>query len=327
MSAIQDWESPLISLALEASGTDLAAAAEARPTDDPALPEAYAFVDRLTARHSRSFHLATRLLPSEKRRACRALYAFCRTADDLVDRPGADPASDLHAWRHVQDRGVRTRRLVALAWRDTQHRYQVPQALVDQLIDGVSQDLTVKSYATFEELSAYCYGVASTVGLMSMHIIGFSSDRAIPYAVKMGVALQLTNILRDVGEDWRAGRLYLPLDELRAHEIDQAFLDRGEVTDAWRDFMRFQILRANRLYREAWPGIAYLSSDGRFAIAAAASLYRQILNEIESLDFGVLRQRAFVPGRRKASTLARLWLSQQLYGAVRLDSPAVQKVA
>src|SRR5690606_24962805 len=111
---------------------------------------------------------------------------------------------------------------VPLAWADTQARYRIPQGYADPLIRGVARDLTQNRYHSFAELADYAYGVASTVGLMSMHIIGFTGRDAVPYAVKLGVALQLTNILRDVGEDWRAGRLYLPLDELAAFGLDEA---------------------------------------------------------------------------------------------------------
>src|SRR5690606_31948824 len=117
-------------------------------------------------------------------------------------------------------------------------------------------------------------GVASTVGLMSMHIVGFMSDDALPYAVKLGIALQLTNILRDIGEDWRMGRLYLPLDELADFGLREDDLDVGRVDDRWRRFMRFQIERVQALYDESAPGIALLNADGRFAIVAAAELYR-----------------------------------------------------
>ena len=109
------------------------------------------------------------------------------------------------------------------------------------MIEGVARDVDQFRYETFDDLAAYAYGVASTVGLMAMHIIGFASDQALPYAVKLGVALQMTNILRDVGEDWQAGRLYLPQEELEAFGLSEADIERGQVDDRWRDFMRFQI--------------------------------------------------------------------------------------
>jgi phytoene synthase len=178
---------------------------------------------------------------------------------------------------------------------------------VEQLIDGVARDLHQKRYATFAELAAYSYGVASTVGLMSMHIIGFSDSTAVPYAIKLGVALQTTNILRDVGEDWRAGRLYVPLEELSAYGLTEDDFGRGRVGARWRDFMRFQIDRNRQLYREARPGIPMLDPDGRLAIAAAADLYSAILTDIERHDFDVLNRRAHVTMGRKLRMLPGIW--------------------
>jgi len=163
---------------------------------------------------------------------------------------------------------------VALAWADARAHYRIPVEYAAQLIDGVARDVETTRYATFADLTEYAYGVASTVGLMAMHIVGFRGEEAIPYAVKLGVALQLTNVLRDVGEDWRNGRLYLPLDELDAFGLSEADVARGVEGDLdrrWREMMRFQIARTRRLYAEALPGVALLHPDGRFAIAVAAA--------------------------------------------------------
>jgi 15-cis-phytoene synthase len=197
--------------------------------------------------------------------------------------------------------------LVAVAWADTRARYSIPLRYAQQLIEGVGRDLCRRRYRTFEDVAAYAYGVASTVGLMSMHIIGFSGERAIPYAIALGVALQLTNILRDVGEDWRAGRLYLPTDELAIFRLTEADLDMGQVDDRWRAFLRFQIERNRRLYAEADPGIALLDRDGRFAVAAASGLYRAILGDIEAHDYDVFARRAHVGPLGKARKLPGIW--------------------
>jgi phytoene synthase len=292
------------------------------------LRAAYMHCERFTKSHSRTFYIASSLLPPAKRRAVRALYAFCRVSDDLVDREGGDPSSALEDWRalsnlwtddrrpatgepyplHITHYALRTNHLVALAWADTRLRYGIPGLYAQQLLDGVARDLEVTRYATFEELAAYCYGVASTVGLMAMHIVGFSTVDAVPYAVKLGVALQLTNILRDVGEDWRAGRVYLPRDEMEAFGLEEADLRAGQVDDRWRRFMRFQIDRNRRLYREAWPGISMLSRDARPAIAAAAGLYRAILIDIERHDMDVFTRRAHLSGWEKVRRLPAAWL-------------------
>lgn len=264
---------------------------------DAALQKAYRKCAAITREHSKSFHLASSLLPEEKRSAIRALYAFCRTVDDIVDEPTAAARdASLDFWRRqVQaesepDQGVP----VAAAWGDTLLRYHIPRHYALQLIEGVARDMTQTRYAAFDDLSTYCYGVASTVGLMSMHIVGFESNEAIPYAIKLGVALQMTNILRDVGEDYRNGRIYLPRDEMDAFGISEDTLACGVVTEQWREFMRFQIARTRELYAQAWPGIRMLERDGRLAIAAAGSLYRGILEAIERNDYDVFSLRASI---------------------------------
>jgi phytoene synthase len=200
---------------------------------------------------------------------------------------------------------------VPLAWADAQACYSIPRGYADQLIDGIRRDLRQNRYQSFAELTEYCYGVASTVGLMAMHIIGFRGAEALPYAVKLGIALQLTNILRDVGEDWRAGRLYLPLDELHQFGLGEAEIAAGRVDDDWRAFMHFQITRAHRLYDEAQPGILMLDPDGRFAIAAAATLYRAILEDIEANDYDVFHRRARIGAWGKVRRLPGIWWSVQ----------------
>ncbi|HET7089854.1 MAG TPA: squalene/phytoene synthase family protein [Anaerolineae bacterium] len=300
------WERALLSLAYERRSTE---AAVPKPVAERKLLErAYARCESITAAHSRSFYLASGLLPADKRRAVRALYAFCRVSDDIVDCPGGDAAATLAAWRqHALAAEPPASDLVALAWADTRLRYRIPIRYVEQFLDGVARDVRQKRYRTFEELAEYAYGVASTVGLMSMHIIGFAGREALPYAIKLGVALQLTNILRDVGEDWRAGRLYLPAEELARFGLAESDVAAGRVDDRWREFMRYQIERNRRLYAEAWPGIKLLHPDGRFAIATAGELYRAILADIEAHDYDVFTRRAHVSGPRKLLNLPGIW--------------------
>ncbi len=269
---------------------------------------AYAHCRDVTRHHSRTFFIASSLMRAEHRRAIQALYAFCRVSDDIVDRNDGDRPADLRAWRqrslssHPQPDD-----LVALAWADTCARYHIPRQYAEQLLDGVAGDLTARRYATFAELSHYCYAVASTVGLMVMHIVGYSGSEAVPYAVKLGVALQMTNILRDVGEDWRNGRLYLPTEELAAYGLSEADVAAGVVDDRWRAFMRFQIARTRQLFAEALPGVALLGAGSRFAIQAAAELYAAILDDIEAHDYDVFRRRASTSDGRKLTLLPGIW--------------------
>jgi phytoene synthase len=303
----QTWEKRLLSLAYQAR-PPAGASGSLSLADLSLLPRAYAACEAVTAQHSKSFHTASGLLAPEKRRAIRALYALCRTSDDLVDLPAGNAAAQLASWRRkALSPNPDPRDLILVAWTDTRLRYNIPQRYVEQLLDGVKRDLDQNRYATFEELAAYAYGVASTVGLMSMHITGFSGPEAIPYAIKLGVALQLTNILRDVGEDFRAGRIYLPQEELRAFGLTEADIAGGQVQDRWRSFMRFQIERNRRLYAEAWSGLKLLSKDGRLAVAAAAGFYQLILKDIEAHDYDVFNRRANISAWGKLRNLPTIW--------------------
>jgi len=303
----QTWENVLLPLAYEAEHQSLAPSFLS-VNDRGLLERAYAYCDSITSTHSRTFYMATGLLPSDKRRAMRVLYAFCRLSDDIVDCSESDAEELLTAWRRrALTPEPPSSDLVTIAWADTRFRFQIPQRYAEQLIDGVGRDLCQKRYYTFEDMVRYAYGVASTVGLMSMHIIGFAGEQSIPYAIKLGIALQITNILRDISEDWANGRLYLPLDEMAAFGLSEADLDTGQVNDHWRAFLRFQIERNRRLYTEANPGIALLNKDGRFAVAAASDLYRAILNDIETHNYDVFNRRAQVNGWGKVRRLPRIW--------------------
>lgn len=309
MQAHANWENQLLDLAGNIPHPST------RPffsywAGDAALHKAYNQAEKITAEHSKSFHFASGLLPEEKRSAVRALYAFCRTVDDIVDESTDDEReSQLDYWRRmVEHASFFDGDLVAAAWADTLTRYHIPRHYALQLIDGVNRDLTQSRYQTFEELATYCYGVASTVGLMSMYIVGFSSNDAVPYAIKLGVALQMTNILRDVGEDFQNGRLYLPREELAFYGIREQDIAEGRVTDNWRQFMKFQIERSRQLYEESWQGVKMLEREGQFAIGAASVFYQGILDEIENNDYDVFTQRANLSAIGKVSKVPALWL-------------------
>jgi 15-cis-phytoene synthase len=309
----QPWEASILTMAYEGvTAVVPPAAGHEAPLHDPHLLQtAYTFCETITAEHSRSFHLASALLPTQKRLAARALYAFCRITDDIVDdldKMEEEKDERLRRWqRTALSTNPPAEQLTAVAWAKTRLDYHIPVRYAEQLIEGLSRDLHQTRYNTFADLATYCYGAASTVGLMSMHIIGFRNKHAISYAVKLGLALQMTNILRDVGEDWQRGRLYLPLDELAAYGLSEADINQGVVDNRWRQFMRFQIARTRQLYEEAWPGIKLLNKDGRFSIGVAADVYRAILDDIEAHDYDVFNRRAHVTTWGKLRRLPRLW--------------------
>ena len=266
---------------------------------NPALQAAYTECVRVIRRHSKSFYFSARLLPVRKRDGIMALYAFCRLTDDLVDEVEDNSAEALREARRALDTWAVLNRAmtvpagkspdsaVAAAWADTRLRYSIPTELPDDLIAGVRMDLTLNRYETWDDLWLYCYRVASTVGLMSMYITGAQTMDAVPYAVRLGVALQLTNILRDVGEDGRAGRIYLPLEDMDRFGYTEEMLLAGVRNKQFSDLMEFEIHRAQALYNAAWAGIAMLPPDSRMAVAAAASFTVDILDKITSAQYDV----------------------------------------
>jgi phytoene synthase len=310
MQAQANWESQLLAMA----GTLPHPATKpffSYWAGDASMQKAYRHAEKITKAHSKSFHFASSLLPEEKRLAVRALYAFCRTVDDIVDEtdPDTDRDTQLNYWRGMVERAsFSDGDPVAIAWADTLTRYHIPRHYALQLIEGVARDLTQSRYQTFEELATYCYGVASTVGLMSMHIVGFKTHEAIPYAIKLGVALQMTNILRDVGEDYRNGRLYLPREELAYFGIREENIAEGRITDNWRQFMKFQIERTRQLYAESWNGVKMLEREGQLAIGAASVFYQGILDDIEKNDYDVFTRRAALSAIGKAGKITALLL-------------------
>lgn len=276
------------------------------------IKEAYEHTAQITRVHSKTFYLATALLPREARRAIRALYAFCRATDDLVDTEGATLA-DVEGWRAEVGQPTRLQHNpILLCWSLVRQQYGVDAKYEHELIDGIALDLSKRRYATWAELERYCYLVASTVGLLSMPIIGLAHgtrfDQAAPYAIRLGVALQLTNILRDVGEDATRGRVYLPQEDLARFGLTAEEVINGILDERFVALMKFEIARARELYEAALPGIALLSPAARPAVGAAALLYRAILDRIEAIGYRVQTQRASTSGAQKLLMLPRiLW--------------------
>lgn len=258
---------------------------------------------RVTARGSKSFRFATRFFPPELARAAHAVYWFCRYTDDLAD----EEPDERIALQNIEHWDEALRRTLAGSPPDhpvlqlfarTVADYGIPHEYPLDLVQGMRMDLTRHSYATFGELRVYCYRVASVVGLMMTHVIGFR-EPAPAYAVDLGIAMQLTNILRDVGEDLQRNRIYLPLEDLERFGCNPDGLRSHRRDDAFRRLMDFEIRRARDFYRAAEPGLDLLDPGGRFSVEIAARVYRQILAVIEEADYQVFTERAVVPPWRK----------------------------
>ncbi|MEJ5369015.1 MAG: phytoene/squalene synthase family protein [Bryobacteraceae bacterium] len=246
------------------------------------------------ARGSKTFYFATRFFPREAAEAAWSVYWFCRITDDMVDE--ADALPDLDAWRRQLETALKSGESgepVLDSFAAAARRFSIPHRYAFELIDGVEMDLLRSRYESFEQLCLYCYRVASTVGLMMMHVVGYSGQ---PHqqAIDLGIAMQLTNILRDVGEDLRRGRLYLPLEELDSYGLSRRDLEAGRRTPSFENLMRFQIARARRFYAQGRAGLPFLHPRGRFAVDLASRLYARILNRIEASGYDVFSRRAVV---------------------------------
>jgi phytoene synthase len=275
-----------------------------------ALDACYRHCGEIARAHSKSFYLSSRFLPFAKRRAVWAVYAFCRTADDLADGdgPAGERLAAIDAWeaelRAAYAGSANDPIFVAFA--DAVARYDVPLEAALDLLRGARMDVSVGRYARYDDLRDYCYLVASTVGLLVTPILGALDAAARHEAIALGHAMQLTNILRDVGEDARMDRIYLPAEDMQRFGYTEADLFAGTVDERFVALMRFQIERARQLYRVAEPGIARLQPESRYAVRLALHLYRDILAAIEANGYDVFRRRAYVPLQAKLRTAITL---------------------
>ncbi|MEV0239003.1 phytoene/squalene synthase family protein [Streptomyces sp. NPDC050674] len=285
---------------------------------DPGLRSAYGRCRQLNARHGRTYFLATRLLPLERRTAVHALYGFARWADDIVDdldRRLTPDERDLLLKRlegdlaHALRSGGGTEPVVR-AVADTAERYGIEVDLFADFLASMRADLTVTDYPTYADLRAYMHGSAAVIGLQMLPVLGtvVPREEAAPHAAALGVAFQLTNFLRDVGEDLDRGRVYLPADLLAAHGVDRALLLWSRRTGRRDPRIRAALAAAEAMtrdvYRTARPGIAMLDPRVRPCVSAACTLYGGILDAIARHDYTVLHHRAVVPRRRRAATAA-----------------------
>ncbi len=284
---------------------------------------------RITRAHARTFSLASKMLPAEKRRASYALYAFCRVADDLVDnvRPARSVSLSAKPDSTSRDalRDYSRQFKDALAGRPSGpvfrevawviDRYKVPADPLFELLSGVARDLEISRYQSWSALERYCEGVASSVGEMCTHVFGVANPESLSTAVRhartLGIAMQLTNILRDVGEDARRGRCYLPADDLSRFGFSpDDVIDNGAslvTKPQWKELMKIEVARARALYQSSLVGIALLSPDSQRCAAACSVGYGGILNAIEMQDYDTISSRASLGNVARASVLWQAW--------------------
>ena len=275
---------------------------------DPVLRASYEECKRLNSLHGKTYYLATLLLPAHKRPFVHALYGFARYADEIVDDlsstlSDAEKAKHLKTWGDSVlssiSKGVSTDH-VGAALIDTVRRFNIPEQHFVDFLHSMRMDLTVGTYKTYEDLMEYVYGSAAVIGLQMVPILGPLSDAAYEPAKKLGIAFQLANFIRDVGEDLDRGRIYLPLDELAQFGVDQEMLYARKLTPQIIAALKFQIERVRQLQREAEPGIQLLEASSRPCIQAASTLYCGIVDEVEKIGYDVFNKRA------KTSTARRI---------------------
>lgn len=277
------------------------------------LGAAYRTCRAINAAHGRSFYRATSLLPPRRRPHVWALYAVARRSDDLVDAPavGADPAMSLSQWEIAVAEAVRGDSEISdpvlRALRHTVRTYGIPKQLFGEFFASMRRDLTTTRYATWDDLCGYMRGSAAAIGEMTAPILG-SGPAGLPHAAALGEAFQLTNFIRDIAEDWQRGRIYLPLQDLRAVGCTEEDLGTcvatGTSSTPLRRLVQREIARARTLYDAAEPGLAEVDPVVRPCLRAAFALYGEILREIERRDFEVCRDRVIVPPARRAAVVA-----------------------
>ena len=282
---------------------------------DPALRASYTECKRLNSLHGKTYYLATLLLPPAKRPFVHALYGFARSADEIVDDLAStlspqEKADVLRTWSSgvLSDLSSgQSNDAVGAALVDTVTRFKIPHQHFVDFLRSMEMDLTISTYANYEALSEYVYGSAAVIGLEMVPILGVLSDDAYESAKKLGIAFQLANFIRDVGEDLDRGRIYLPLDELAAYGVTEEMLYKRVLTPEIIAALKFQIARVRQLQAEAAPGIDLLHPTSRPCIRAARELYCGIVDEVEAIGYDIFNKRA------KTSTARRIRVAGKAY--------------
>jgi 15-cis-phytoene synthase len=284
---------------------------------DPQLRESYSECKRLNSLHGKTYYLATLLLPASKRPFVHALYGFARYADEIVDDLAStltaqEKAEVLRTWSSDVLRGLETGEssdLVGRALIDTVQRFDIPHQHFVDFLHSMEMDLTVTEYQTFEDLYEYVYGSAAVIGLQMVPILGGDTVNSLEAAKNLGVAFQLANFIRDVGEDLDRGRVYLPLQELAEHGVTRQMLEARKLTPEIISALKFQIARVRQLQNAAEPGIALLDKTSQPCIRAASELYCGIVDEVEKIGYDIFNKRAKTSTARRARVALAAYVS------------------
>ncbi len=268
--------------------------------------------------HGKSYYYSTCLFPRELQDATCAVYAFVRLPDEIVDNSPQETPEDLRKvhqeltefgdqWRLAYQNGESPNPILQLT-AQTWHKYQIPYRYSEDFLSAMMQDTHQTDYATYADLEAYMYGSAAVIGLMMSHLVGYNGEKTLEHAQKLGYAMQLTNFLRDIDEDFQLrNRVYMPADELKQFGLTRSDIELRRFSPAFRAFMEFQGARAHKLYEEANLGIPMLNKEGRFAVATASTLYRAILGKLEQEGWNPFPKRVKTSMPEKIVLTGRAW--------------------
>lgn len=280
------------------------------------LELAYEECRLITRREAKNFYYAFLTLPAAQRRAIYVAYTFCRHCDDSVDGEHSldEKLAMLSELRRKLDQSYHDHAedLVFLGLADVAQKYDIPQEYFQEVLSGVESDLVKNRYQNFDQLRQYCYQVASVVGLICVHIFGYRDPKAKDYAIDLGLAMQLTNIVRDVKEDLDFGRIYLPQDELAQFGYSEEELLAGVLNEPFKDLMRFQAQRARQYFDRGFKLLPYLPHRSRACPAVLGQLYSRVLDRIEDADYDVLHQRVSLSKAEKVRVTAQTWLTSMI---------------
>ena len=288
---------------------------------DPALRTSYLECKRLNSLHGKTYYLATLLLPPEKRPFVHALYGFARYADEIVDDLAStltddEKANSLNQWGEGVISDIKSGNsddVIGKALVDTVKRFDIPIQYFQAFLHSMAMDLTITEYQEYEDLQEYVYGSAAVIGLQMVSVLGiekgFSINEVNAAAEKLGVAFQLANFIRDVGEDLDRGRVYLPIAELQAHGVTREMLERKVLTPEIKSALKEQIERVRKLQQESRVGISMLAKQNRACIQAASELYCGIVDEVEKIDYQIFTKRAKTSNWRRMKVAIPAYLS------------------
>jgi len=272
---------------------------------------AFQYSQSIIEHHAKSFSFASKFLPESKRWGTFAVYNFCRYADNIIDNPRHRTTDELiteinelrreldAAYKYGESEHPALKAFIATAL-----IFDIPKKYADDLLIGVEMDLTISRYNTFDELYVFCYRVAAAVGLMMTYVLGFEGgQKTLEYAEKLGIAMQLTNILRDIADDCKMGRIYSPQEDIKNFDVNIEDISSHIFTPEIRNMMVFQVERTLEYYNNSQPGIKFLDKDSRFAIQSVSKIYGEILIKIAQNDYNPFLGRVFVPHSRKIQIL------------------------